>query len=135
VHLPLNPRIHRHTSINRAPEPIAPPAHATAQAAGRIVALRALCAALRDALDTLGLSDSGAPSAELATLCAAALSRAAATEAELAAAIEARRDARASGDYAAGDAIRDALAARGIALMDGAADGRTVWRPSVPTQA
>ncbi len=107
-----------------------------AQAAGRIGALRALCAALRDALDTLGLSDSGAPSVELSALRAAALTRASATEAELSAAIEARRAARAAGDYAAGDAIRDALAARGITLMDGTtADGRTVWRPCVPPQA
>lgn len=102
------------------------------QAAGRVGAMRALAAALRDALDALGLSDSGAPAAELSALRVAALARAGLTEADIAAQIEARRAARAAGDYGAGDAIRDALAARGVALMDGvSADGGTVWRPAV----
>lgn len=98
------------------------------QAAGRVGALQALASALRDAMDALGLSDSGAPATELAALRASALARAGLTEADIAAQIEARRAARAAGDYAAGDAIRDALAARGVALMDGA---ETVWRPAV----
>ena len=102
------------------------------QAAGRVGALRSLAAALRDALDALGLSDSGVPSAALSALRVAALARAGLTEADVAAQIEARRAARASGDYAAGDAIRDALAARGVALMDGVgAGGSTTWRPAV----
>ena len=105
----------------------------TPQAAGRIAALRALTCALRDALDALGLSDGGAPAAELQALRAAALVRAASSEPEVLAQIEARRAARAAGDYAAGDRIREALAARGIALMDGP-DG-TVWRPAVPSDA
>ena len=91
-------------------------------------ALQALAAALRDALDALGLTDSGAPATELAALRVAALARAGLTEADIAAQIEARRAARAAGDYAAGDALRDALAARGVALMDGV---ETVWRPAV----
>ncbi len=79
------------------------------------------------------MSDAGAPGTELQALRAAALARAGATEAELLAQIEARRASRVAGDYAAGDAIRDALAARGIALMDGAADSATAWRPVVPS--
>ena len=102
------------------------------QAPGRVGALRALSAALRDALDVLGLSDGGAPSSELSALRAVALARADTTDAAIAAQIEARRAARAAGDYAAGDAIREALAAKGIALMDGAAG--TEWRPAVPTE-
>jgi cysteinyl-tRNA synthetase len=105
------------------------------QAAGRLGALRALAGALREALEALGLSDGGAPAAELSALRSAALARAGATEAELAAAMEARKAARAAGDYAASDAVRDALAARGIALMDGAAADATAWRPTVPTEA
>ena len=102
------------------------------KAAGRVGALHALASALRDALDALGLSDGGAPATELAALRVAALARAGLTEADIAAQIEARKAARASGDYAAGDKIRDALAANGIALMDGlSADGATIWRPTV----
>ena len=105
--------------------------YSPSQAAGRVGALRALASALRDALDALGLSDGGAPATELAALRVAALARAGLTDADVAAQIEARRAARAAGDYAAGDAIRDALAARGVALMDGvSADGSTVWRPA-----
>jgi len=102
------------------------------KAAGRVGALHALASSLRDALDALGLSDGGVPATELAALRVAALARASLTEADIAAQIEARKAARASGDYAAGDKIRDALAANGIALMDGlSADGSTIWRPAV----
>ena len=99
------------------------------KAPGRTAALRSLAAAMRAALLVLGLSDDGAPLRELAPLRAAALARAAMSEQELHALLARRLDARAGGDYAASDAIRVELAAKGIALMDGAG-GEMSWRPA-----
>ena len=96
-------------------------------APGRAAALTSLSAAVRGALEDLGLGDGGDPHAALAPLRAAALARAGLTEAALQEAVAARAAARAAGDYAASDAVRDGLAARGIALMDGAA--AISWRP------
>ena len=102
------------------------------KAPGRGVALRQLATAMRAALDMLGLSDGGKPGAELEHLRAAALVRAGLKSADIDAAIARRVAARQAGDYAAGDAIRLALAAKGIALQDGAG-GSMTWRPQVVT--
>lgn len=102
------------------------------KAPGRGVALRQLATAMRAALDMLGLSDGGKPGAELEHLRAAALVRAGLTSADIDAAIARRVAARQAGDYAAGDAIRLELAAKGIALQDGAG-GSMTWRPQVVT--
>jgi cysteinyl-tRNA synthetase len=48
-------------------------------------------------------------------------------EAEIEALLEARQQARAEKDYAASDRIRDELAARGVAVMDGAGAMRWDW--------
>lgn len=78
-----------------------------------------------------GLADGGKPEGQLSALRAAALARAGITEAEVAAAIEARKAARAAGDYAASDRVREELAAKGVGLQDGSA---VAWRPVVPPQ-
>jgi cysteinyl-tRNA synthetase len=56
-----------------------------------------------------------------------ALARSGLTEADVAARLAARSDARASKDFAAGDAIRDELAASGVMVMD--TPGGSSWRP------
>lgn len=58
----------------------------------------------------------------------AAPRRAGLTEAEIAAAIEERAAARAAKDYAASDAVRLRLEARGIAIMD--TPQGTTWKPA-----
>ena len=52
------------------------------------------------------------------------------SEEEVAARVAARAEARAAGDFAKSDAVRAELAAKGIALMDGATGG-VAWRPTV----
>jgi len=99
------------------------------KAPGRGQALAALAAALRCALEPLGLGDGGAPEAELGALRAAALARAGLSQEAVAEAVAERAAARARGDYAASDRLRAELAARGIALMDGVAGG-VAWRPA-----
>ncbi|KAL6777818.1 TSC2 [Auxenochlorella protothecoides x Auxenochlorella symbiontica] len=102
-------------------------------AAGRQAALLALRASLVHALRLLGLlgpaGDAGAPDAVLAGVRALALKRAGLTEADVAAAVERRAALRAARDFAAADGVRTKLAARGVALMDGAPGGGTQWRP------
>ena len=102
------------------------------KAAGRAAALRSLCAALREALEPLGLADVSGPQSELELLRAAALVRAGLSAEQLAQRLSARAAARAAGDWAASDAVREELAARGVALMDGQ-EGGAGWRPVPPT--
>lgn len=93
------------------------------------MALRQLTLAMRAALELLGLSDGGQPVAELGHLRAAALVRAGLTSADVDAAMARRVAARQAGDYAAGDAIREELSAKGISLQDGPG-GSMAWRPA-----
>jgi cysteinyl-tRNA synthetase len=74
------------------------------------------------------------PSAALLGLREAALRRAGVTEQELAARVEARAQARAAKDFAAADAVRAELAAKGIYLMDAASGGGSAWRPGIPEE-
>jgi cysteinyl-tRNA synthetase len=93
----------------------------------RAATLASLAAALRGALDLLGLAPADVGAA-LEELRAAALARAGLTEGEVAAAIEERAAARAAKDYAASDAVRERLEAVGVAIMDTPAG--TTWKPA-----
>lgn len=100
------------------------------KAPGRLAMLRELASAVRATLEVLGLGDDSQPERELSALRAAALRRAGLSEEEVAARVAARAEARAAGDFAKSDAVRAELAAKGIALMDGATGG-VAWRPTV----
>jgi cysteinyl-tRNA synthetase len=102
------------------------------KAPGRLAELGALRAGLRLALGLLGLWPDDA-AAELGALRAAALVRAGLTDADVAAALAERAAARAAKDWAASDAVRDCLAAAGVAIMDG--PGGTEWRPAPRLEA
>ena len=76
---------------------------------------------------------------ELLTLEASELSvrpkAAAIGEAEIEAAIAERLEARKAKDFAAADALRDALLAKGVALMDGPEGTTWAWEPLITEQA
>ena len=81
------------------------------------------------AFDTTGrvLGIAGSPAATwFETLQALHLARAGLTEAEIQQQLDARDQARREKDYARGDAIRDALVAQGVAIMD--TPQGTTWR-------
>jgi cysteinyl-tRNA synthetase len=97
-------------------------------AVGREVALRDLVSAVEDTLRQVGLpSDPETPRAILEQLRGLALKRAGLTLADVEQATVKREEARRAKDFAASDKIRDALAKKGVALMDGGAG--TNWRP------
>jgi cysteinyl-tRNA synthetase len=76
------------------------------------------------------------PESALASLRAAALRRAGLTEEALGERVAARAEARANKDFAAADAVRAELAAKGVFLMDAASGsgGGSAWRPGVPEE-
>ncbi|GMH12461.1 hypothetical protein Nepgr_014302 [Nepenthes gracilis] len=95
----------------------------------RIESLAALENIVRDVLSVLGLMPSSY-SEILQQLREKALKRAKLTETVVLQKIEERTSARKNSEYEKSDAIREELAALGIALMD-SPDG-TTWRPAVP---
>ena len=101
------------------------------KAVGRIDALRALTEAVEDVMDTVGLPRDGGADV-LQRLKDLALVRADMTAEEVEEAIERRTTARKEKNFEESDRIRDELAARGVALMDGAV---TTWRPSPVLEA
>eukprot|EP00193_Tetraselmis_chui_P016857 CAMPEP_0177793436 /NCGR_PEP_ID=MMETSP0491_2-20121128/25072_1 /TAXON_ID=63592 /ORGANISM="Tetraselmis chuii, Strain PLY429" /LENGTH=574 /DNA_ID=CAMNT_0019315947 /DNA_START=148 /DNA_END=1872 /DNA_ORIENTATION=- len=96
------------------------------KAKGRLESLAALSAGLRASLGMMGF-EVDAPAVVLEQLKQRALIRAELTEEAVQSEIEERAAARVAKDYARGDEIRDALAAKGVMLMD--VPGGTTWRP------
>jgi cysteinyl-tRNA synthetase len=84
----------------------------------------AIFAAIRQTSDVLGLFKNS-PQNEIHSLKTKLLPSLGITEDEINAAINARKEARASKDFAKGDAVRDQMAAKGIELRDSPAG--TIW--------
>lgn len=94
----------------------------------RFVRMSSILKALESALDCLGMSVED-PDSILDEMRSLALVRAGMEEEELTKLLEQRLEARQNKNFELSDAIRNDLAAQGIMLMDGVADG-PLWKPA-----
>lgn len=97
------------------------------KAAGRLEELASLMGGFEAVLGVLGLWTDD-PIAALQDMKGLALKRSGLTEADVLDAIERRASARKDKDFAAADAVREEIAAKGIQILD-TPEG-TTWRPN-----